>query len=219
MIEEVKNLQVLKTLALEGAISVPVQITYTQLANLLGTSQQTASKMLLKLEKLDYIWRERRSNSQYVLITEMGRGALKKEYRSYRQLIANSSRIEVKGKVITGVGEGKYYVSQYKSKFEEVCKFSPYFGTLNIKVEERELEKLEILKNAKDLELKGFKKKGHSFGLVRCFKAKVRNVPCWVVIPARTRYENVLEIASQHYLRNKLKITDGQEVKVLIEIA
>jgi len=82
MIEEVKNLQVLKTLALEGAISVPVQITYTQLANLLGTSQQTASKMLLKLEKLDYIWRERRSNSQYVLITEMGRGALKKEYRS-----------------------------------------------------------------------------------------------------------------------------------------
>jgi riboflavin kinase len=218
MIEEGKKLQVLRTLALWGAMDSFIEVSSCKLVKLLSISQPTASRMLAKLEGKGYIKREMRSRSQYVLLTEEGKDAIKKEYISYQQIFEKSSKLEIRGKVATGSGEGRYYISQYKRKFEETCKFSPYLGTLNIEVSGRELNNLELLKNTKSLVINKFKRRGRSFGSVRCFKAKIKDLPCWAILPTLTRYENILEIVSPYYLRNKLRLSDGKEIKVLIEI-
>lgn len=44
-------------------------------------------------------------------------------------------KIKLKGIVVSGIGEGRKYVELYKNVIKEVLGFTPFPGTLNIKVE------------------------------------------------------------------------------------
>ena len=66
------------------------------------------------------------------------------------------------------------------------------------------------------IDIDEFQTKNRTFGGVRCFHAKINGSEGAIVLPLRSHYSNVLEFISPHFLRDKLKLKDGDEVKIVI---
>ena len=122
------------------------------------------------------------------------------------------------GKVVSGIGEGRYYTEQdgYIEQFKEKLGFIPYPGTLNVEIEYVEKNKLRLLKNHKAITIQEFKTKNRSFGEVSCFKAEIDGAPGIIVLPLRSHYSNILEFISPDLLREKLALKDGDIVEIVI---
>ena len=152
------------------------------------------------------------------MVTNLGEEALNKEHLQYQQIFELTDRVVFKGKVISGMGEGRYYTEQsgYVEQFKEKLSFIPYPGTLNVEIEYVERNKLRLLKNSKAIIIEEFKTKNRSFGGVRCFKAKINGSEGAIVLPLRSHYSNILEFISADYLRQRLNLKDGDSVKIII---
>jgi len=213
-------LQTLKELALLGATENRVELSSLELANLLQTSQQTASRYLLELDKKGLITRELGIKKQLIRITQAGAESLEEEYLQYQQIFELTDKLYLKGKVISGIGEGRYYTEQkgYVDQFNEKLGFTPYPGTLNVEIQYVEKNKLRFLKNRNAISIDEFKTKDRTFGSVGCFKAEINGVNGAIVIPLRSHYSNILEFISPFYLREKLNLKDGDEVKIVIHL-
>jgi riboflavin kinase len=211
-------LQTLKELALLGGLKNRVEISSLELAKQLETSQQTASRYLVELDKKGMITRELGIKKQLILITSLGENYLQGEHLQYQQIFELTERVLFKGKVISGLGEGRYYTEQsgYVEQFKEKLGFVPYPGTLNVEIEYIERNKLRLLKDNRAIHINEFKTRNRTFGSVRCFKAKINGTDGAIVLPMRSHYSNVLEFISKDFLRNKLKLEDGNEVKIVI---
>lgn len=211
-------LQTLKELALLGAIKNKIEISSFELAKQLETSQQTASRYLVELDKKGIITRELGIKKQLIMVTGFGEELLQEEHLQYKQIFELTDRIIFKGKVVSGLGEGRYYTEQdgYINQFKQKLDFVPYPGTLNVEIEYVERNKLRLLKNSKSIDIDEFKTKNRTFGSVRCFKAKINTSDGAIVLPLRTHYSSVLELISQDNLREKLNLKDGDEVKIVI---
>jgi len=211
-------LQTLKELALLGAIRNRIEISSQELAKQLDTSQQTSSRYLVELDRKGMITREFGIKKQLILITELGKEKLHDEYNFYQQIFELTDRIVFKGKVVSGLGEGRYYTEQngYINQFKKHLGFVPYPGTLNVEIEYVERNKLRILKDQSAIRIEEFGTKNRTFGAVRCFRAKINKIEGAIVLPNRSHYSNVLEFISKDFLRNKLNIIDGDIV--IIEI-
>jgi len=125
----------------------------------------------------------------------------------------------IRGKVISGKGEGKKYLSEkrYAEQFEKSLSFIPFSGTLNLLVEEENYEKLQFLRKKEGIVISGFEDKGREFGSVKCFVCMVDDkVRGAVVIPEKSHYNNVLEVISDRNLRDILSLRDGDEVDILV---
>lgn len=211
-------LQTLKELALLGAIKQKIEISSVELAKQLESSQQTASRYLLELDKEGMITRELGVKKQLIMITNIGEEVLQKEYLLYQQIFELTDRVIFKGRVISGLGEGRYYTEQkgYVDQFKETLGFVPYPGTLNVEIEQVEKNKLRLLRDSKAINIGEFKTKNRTFGGVRCFNAEIDGLNGAIVLPLRSHYSNVLEFISQYHLRDKLNLNDGDEVKITI---
>ena len=211
-------LQTLKELALLGAVSNRIEISSDELAKQLETSQQTASRYLLELDNVQMISRELGIKKQLIQITNLGAEVLKEEYSQYRQIFELTNQVVFKGKIVSGMGEGKYYTEQkgYIEQFKEKLGFVPYPGTLNVGIEYVERNKLRLLKNYGGIIIDEFKTKNRTFGKVLCFKAKINNSEGVIVLPMRSHYSNILEFISPHFLREKLHLKDDDVVKIVI---
>ena len=211
-------LQTLKELALLGAIKNKIEISSLELGKQIESSQQTASRYLLELDKTGMVTRELGIKKQIIQITSLGEDALQNEHLQYQQIFELTDRVQFKGVVVSGMGEGRYYTEQmgYVEQFREKLGFSPYPGTLNVKIELIERNKLRFLKNNQAIEISQFKTRNRTFGAVRCFKAEINGIKGAIVLPMRSHYSNVLEFISQTYLREKLEIKDDDEVNIVI---
>jgi riboflavin kinase len=211
-------LQTLKELALLGAIKNKIEISSLELGKQIESSQQTASRYLLELDKIGMVTRELGIKKQIIQITSLGEDALQNEHLQYQQIFELTDRVQFKGIVISGMGEGRYYTEQmgYVEQFREKLGFSPYPGTLNVKIELIERNKLRFLKNNQAIEISEFKTRNRTFGAVRCFKAEINGIKGAIVLPMRSHYSNVLEFISQTFLREKLEIKDDDEVNIVI---
>jgi len=211
-------LQTLKELALLGAIKNKIEISSLELGKQIESSQQTASRYLLELDKIGMVTRELGIKKQIIQITSLGEDALQNEHLQYQQIFELTDRVQFKGVVVSGMGEGRYYTEQmgYIEQFKEKLGFSPYPGTLNVKIELIERNKLRFLKNNQAIEISEFKTRNRTFGAVRCFKAEINGIKGAIVLPMRSHYSNVLEFISQTYLREKLEIKDDDEVNIVI---
>lgn len=211
-------LQTLKELALLGGLKNRVEISSLELAKQLETSQQTASRYLVELDKKGMITRELGIKKQLILITSLGENYLQEEHLQYQQIFELTDRVLFKGKLISGLGEGRYYTEQsgYVEQFKEKLGFVPYPGTLNVEIEYVERNKLRLLKDNRSIHIKEFKTRNRTFGSVRCFKAKINGTDGAIVLPMRSHYSNVLEFISKDFLREKLNLEDGKEVKIAI---
>ncbi len=211
-------LQTLKELALLGAIRNRIEISSHELAKQLEISQQTASRYLLDLDNVQMVTRELGIKKQLIQITSLGTEILKEERSQYNQIFDLSNKVVFKGKVVSGMGEGKYYTEQrgYVDQFKNKLGFVPYPGTLNVEIEYVERNKLRLLKNYGGIVIDEFKTKNRTFGSVLCLNATINNCKGAIVLPKRSHYSNILEFISPHYLREKLHLKDGGGVKMII---
>jgi len=211
-------LQTLKELALLGGIKNRVEISSLELAKQLETSQQTASRYLVELDKKGMITRELGIKKQLILITNLGEEVLQEEHLQYQQIFELTDRVLFKGKVASGLGEGRYYTEQggYIEQFRDKLGFVPYPGTLNVEIEYVERNKLRLLKDHRAININEFKTKNRTFGGVRCFRAKIGGSDGAIVLPLRSHYSNILEFVSKDFLRKKLNLKDGDGVKIII---
>lgn len=213
-------LQTLKELALLGAMNNKIELSSQELATKMNTSQQTASRYLLELDAGQMITRELGIKKQLIQITTTGTEALEQEYSQYKQMFDLTSKVVFKGKVISGMGEGKYYTAQhgYTEQFQKKLGFLPYPGTLNVEIEYIERNKLRLLRNCGGIAVEEFKNENRTFGGVVCFKATINGSEGAIVMPKRSHYAAVLECISPYYLRDRLHIHDGDEVEVVVSL-
>ncbi|MEM4257699.1 MAG: DUF120 domain-containing protein [Candidatus Thermoplasmatota archaeon] len=211
-------LQTLKELGLLGAMRNRVEISSQELAARLDASQQTASRYLLELEKVGMISREFGIKKQLIQITQAGADILADEYALYKQIFDLPNKIVFKGKVVSGLGEGKYYTEQkgYAVQFQNKLQFLPYPGTLNVEIDSVERNKLRLLKNCKGITIDEFKTENRTFGGGICFHAMINDIPGAIILPKRSHYSNILELISKDNLREKLRLLDGDDVTVII---
>jgi riboflavin kinase len=211
-------LQMLKELALLGATRNRIEISSLDLANHLYTSQQTASRYLLELEKEEMITREMGIKKQLIQITNIGKDILQEEYLLYQQIFELANRVYLTGKIVSGMGEGRYYTEQngYGNQFKDKLGFKPYPGTLNVEIKHIERNKIRFLKKYNAIIINEFETNNRTFGGVRCFHSTIENTDCAIVLPSRSHYSNILEFISHHFLREKLDLKDGDEVKIVI---
>jgi riboflavin kinase len=211
-------LQTLKELALLGAIHNKIELSSQELAQRLETSQQTASRYLLDLDTQQMITRELGVKKQLVQITGNGADVLENEYVLYKQIFNLSIKVIFKGKVISGMGEGKYYTRQkgYADQFQKQLGFAPYPGTFNVEIEYLERNKLRLLRNSTGILIPEFHAENRTFGSVVCFKATIDGYEGAIVLPKRSHYSLILECISPHCLREKLGVVDGDEVEVVV---
>jgi len=211
-------LQTLKEIALLGAMNQKVEISSLELARKLDASQQTASRYLLELDTEGYITRESGVKKQLVSITESGVGVLQEEYAQYTQMFELGKKVRFMGKLVSGLGEGKYYTSQegYREQFEAKLHFVPYPGTLNVEIQPVERNKLRLLKNYGGVCLEEFKTENRTFGEVRCYQATINGMKGAIVLPTRSHYSTIIEVISPQFLRKKLELRDGDEVEIVV---
>lgn len=211
-------LQTLKEIALLGAIKNKIEISSLDLAKQLDISQQTASRYLLDLDKKGFISRELGIKKQLIQITYLGEEKLQGEFLEYQQIFELTDRIIFKGKIVSGLGEGKYYTEQegYYQQFETKLGFKPYPGTLNVEIEPVEKNKLKFLRKKPAIDISEFETKDRTFGGVRCFKAEINGVSGAIVLPARGHYSNVLEFIAPVFLREALELKDNDMTDIVI---
>ncbi|WP_414470053.1 DUF120 domain-containing protein [Methanobacterium sp. ACI-7] len=122
--------------------------------------------------------------------------------------------MEIKGIVTSGQGKGAYFMSRpvYQIQFKEKLNFTPFPGTLNIKIGEREIERIHNLPQEKLINIEG---KGN-FGDVLVLKAVLdEKIEGAIVFPKRTTHgENILEFITSVNLKESSGIKDGDKVKL-----
>ena len=124
----------------------------------------------------------------------------------------------LEGEVFSGKGEGAEFTKLpwVKKQIKKKLGFTPYLGTLNIRLTERSVILKNLLKNAQGIEITP----AEGFHRGVCFKAYLMGLECAVVIPEVQDYpENTLEVVAPTKLREHLKLKDGSiiEIKVLLK--
>jgi len=210
-------LQTLKELALLGAVHNKIELSSHELALQLQTSQQTASRYLLELDTQEMITRELGIKKQLLQITSKGSEVLENEYLYYKQIFDLTKKVVFEGKLISGMGEGKYYTEQkgYADQFEKQLGFLVYPGTFNVEIKFIERNKIRLLRSYGGIEIDEFPAENRTFGSVVCFKATINGKKGAIVLPKRSHYATVLECISAYNLRETLGLHDGDTVEVV----
>jgi riboflavin kinase len=133
------------------------------------------------------------------------------------------------GTVSSGIGEGAFYVKipEYLSQFTEILGGQPYFGTLNIYIDDENNQRekyYEILNQIKGKRVKGFTTNERTYGSVECFdaiiypqnKTYLRENALILNIHRTSHKYGTLELLSQKCLRDVFGLKDDS--KVIIEL-
>ena len=203
-----------------GALSSFADITTAKLGKAIGVSQQAASMIILKLAENGLIERQIGHKGQRLMVSNRGTELLRKEYLEYKLLFEPERKIQIHGTVFSGLGEGRYYISQqkYKQQFVRKLLFEPYEGTLNIRVAQSDMPLFERLTYSQGVRIDGFVSKGRTFGDVKCFLSELQGIECSVILPVRTHYTDVMEIIAKDNLRSRLSLKDGDMVEVNVDV-
>ncbi len=210
----------LYVLAQEGAMQRGAVLTTRRVGELLGVSQQTASRRITYCLEEGYITRIHTANGMIVEVTDKGRKELR-QVRSGLEMAftPREDAIIIKGSIVHGLGEGAYYVDMYSSRFESALGFTPFSGTLNVKIrEESSRQALNRLKQTPPLIVPGFTHEGRTFGDVVCYRVLVdEKVEGAIVIAQRTHHgQNILEVISPFNLRKRLKLKDDDLITLTL---
>jgi riboflavin kinase, archaea type len=212
-------LAVLRLLAQLGADHTAVVLTSREVGERLGVSQQAADRYLVALERRGLLSRSLAQRRQRLLLTPAALELLRAEYHSYRRLFEGPARVTFSGKVASGLGEGRYYLSQpgYVVQFSERLGYSPYPGTLNVRVGDEALRKVGVVAHWTGLRIDGFQASGRTFGGATCFGARMNGHPCHLIHPDRTHYKDVVEFVAVDCLREALGLKDDDTVSIDLE--
>ena len=211
------HINLLKNLALLGALDSRIPVTSRELGKRIGLSQQSASRLLRELQAHSLI-EISRGRKSWIRITQEGREALLKEYGDYRAIFEARNPV-IKGRVESGMGEGRYYLSKerYLRQMEEIFGFTPYPGTLNLRLSPEDMARYRGFLG-KAVIIKGFVSEGRTFGDVLGIRCEIEGIESAVISPKRTHYSDVIEVIAPVRLRDALSLKDGDEVELHLKM-
>ena len=125
------------------------------------------------------------------------------------------------GIVFSGRGEGSFYVSIYAKQFREALHFTPYPGTLNIRLEGEEnvVRFNECLSFVPKIIINPPPISGIKLARVVAYRLYINGVPAYGVRPEITVYKgDVVEVIAEKYLRDLLKLRDGDRVYISLAV-
>jgi riboflavin kinase, archaea type len=203
-----------------------IVITTSDLGKDIKRSQQAASRHLLDLENAGYIERLRKGQTFRVKVTNRGYSEIESLYSTLKSAIESIPfSIDFEGTVVSGMGEGAYYMSLdgYRKQFKDKLGFEPYPGTLNVKLID------QIFMNARreigrypSVFINGFSDNIRTYGWVKCYKANinkgaVNNAAALVL--ERTHYDDsMLEIIAPICLKEAIGIQNGDRISIKVQI-
>ena len=210
----------LYSLANKGAIHGKTTITTRELGEILSVSQQTASRRIAQCVEQGYLSRVHTAEGMLLQISDKGREELLHVLSNLEiAFTPPEDEIVIEGSIVTGLGEGAYYVEVYAAKLKAALGFKPHLGTLNVKIADDESRKaIGRMKNTPHLVLSGFTHKGRTFGDVICYRVKVnRKIEAAVVIAQRTHHsDEILEVVAPVNIRDALGLDDEDRVTLTI---
>ncbi len=214
-----ETLAVLRLLAQLGADHTAVVLTSREVGERIGMSQQAADRYLVALEKRGLLTRSMAQRRQRLSLTPAALDLLRAEYHGYRRLFEGPARLTFEGKVASGLGEGRYYLSQpgYVVQFAERLGYTPYPGTLNVRVEGEALRRVGLVAHWTGIRIDGFQASGRTFGGATCFAAQMNGHACHLIHPDRTHYKDVVEFVAAVRLRDALPVRDDDTVSVELQ--
>jgi len=206
-----------------GALNARIKVSTIELAGEVGVSQQTASRYMIELERGDYIEKQSSFQGSQIRITDKGKRELERVYLKLKSLVEETPRIiTLEGSVVTGLGEGAYYMSRkgYQEQFMEKLGFDPFPGTLNLKLHPSKVGARKELETYSAIVINGFKSGKRTFGKVKCFPAVINDVvEGAVALINRTHYDDsVIELIAPLHLRSSLGLKEGSNVQVKIKL-
>jgi riboflavin kinase len=123
----------------------------------------------------------------------------------------------LEGTVFSGRGDGAEFINLpwVRKQILEQLGFSPYSGTLNVRLTEESSRTKRFLTKAPGLRITPAS--GYYSG--KLFRARIMNVECAIIIPQVPGYsEDIVELVSSANLKEKLRLADRStcEVEVMI---
>lgn len=221
---KVQHILTLTQLISKGARHNFVPITTSSLAKSIKKSQQSASKHLLELEKDGFIERITNGRKSSVKITSKGYSEMVKLSSILKSSLDSfPSFVTLKGTLVSGMGEGSYYMSLkgYTKQFKSKLDYIPFPGTLNVQLQEKEhIEAVQQFRALSGVTIKGFCDGKRTYGWVKCFTAKLNNsINCELIILERTHHDNsIIELISKVNIRKTAKLKDGSKLTIKIPI-
>jgi riboflavin kinase len=206
-------------LALINAVQQPIQLSAIEFAKRLQTSPMTASRRLKELEERGLIARTPSGRSQAIIITKKGSNELKEQYLAYKSIFEAKPSIELEGTIVSGLGEGKYYLSirGYTNQFEELLGFTPYPGTLNIKLADESAAARVRLGNLPPVYISSFKTSNRTYGGIKSYVASIGGIDGAIIVPDRSHYHNdIIETIAPVSIKKTLKTDNGDLIKIVV---
>lgn len=221
---KIQHILTLSYLLSKGAKYNFVPVTTSSLGKNIKKSQQAASKHLVELEQGGFIERILNGRVSSVKITSKGFAEMIKLSTVLNSSLKSSpSYIELRGNLISGMGEGAYYMSLkgYTKQFKNKIGYVPFPGTLNVKLDSKEnIESIRQFDALDGVLIKGFSDGKRTYGWVKCFSAILnKSVDCQLIRLERTHHDpSVIELISKTNIRKHAKLSDGSKVIIKIPI-
>src|SRR4030066_96107 len=192
---KIQHILTLTYLLSKGAKHNFVTITTNSLGKNIKKSQQAASKHLLELENNQFIERIINGRNISVKITSKGFSEMVKlSVALQKSLDSSPSHVELKGTLVSGMGEGAYYMSLkgYTKQFKSKIGYIPFPGTLNVRLDKKiHQEAIKQFENLGGIIIEGFSDGKRTYGWVKCFHAKInQSINCELIILERTHHDH-----------------------------
>jgi riboflavin kinase len=221
---KIQHILTLTHLLSKGAKYNFVTITTSSLGRNIKKSQQAASKHLLELENKNFIERIISGRKISVKITPKGYSELVKLTNVLQKHLTSSpSHVLLKGTLVSGLGEGAYYMSLegYSKQFKTKIGYIPFPGTFNVKLGKKEYtEAISQFEEMEGIHIDGYSDGKRTYGWVKCFKAKLNStIDCQLIRLERSNHDtSIIELISKNSLRKTAKLSDNSKVTITIPI-
>jgi len=221
---KIQHILTLTYLLSKGAKYNFVTTTTSSLGKSIKKSQQAASKHLLELENSNFIERIISGRKISVKITPKGYSEMVKLSQALQKsLTSSSSNVLLKGTLVSGMGEGAYYMSLkgYTQQFKSKIGYVPFPGTFNVKLGKKEYtETIRQFEGMEGIHIDGYSDGKRTYGWVKCFKAKLNSsFDCELIRLERTHHDtSTIELISKNNLRKTAKLSDGSKITITIPI-
>ena len=122
--------------------------------------------------------------------------------------------MKIVGTIERGAGQGAFFTTLdwVVEQFEKAMGFKPFQGTLNVRVSQEDLHKLDSFFAEEDFEIVP---NDPQFCAARLKKVRVNDLPAAVVFPSedvRIHGKEIIEIMSNCHIKETLLLTDGDQV-------
>jgi riboflavin kinase len=221
---KIQHILTLTFLLSKGAKYNFVTTTTSSLGKSIKKSQQAASKHLLELENSGFIERIISGRKISVKITPKGYSEMVKLSQALQKsLTSSSSNVLLKGTLVSGMGEGAYYMSLkgYTKQFRSKIGYIPFPGTFNVKLGKKEYtEAIRQFEEMEGTHIDGYSDGKRTYGWVKCFKAKLNSsIDCELIRLERTHHDtSTIELIAKDNLRKTANLSDGSKISITISI-